>query len=110
MIYAGDEFGNSQNGNNNAYCQDNETGWLDWSALRKNRKFYNFICTLINFRHNHKVLHIEKNLSRVIISILDFLIFLITEARRGILRWSIITDISEYCFAADMPKKMKISI
>lgn len=62
MIYAGDEFGNSQNGNNNAYCQDNETGWLDWSALRKNRKFYNFICTLINFRHNHKVLHIEKEL------------------------------------------------
>lgn len=62
MIYAGDEFGNSQNGNNNAYCQDNETGWVDWSALKKNRKFYNFICDLINFRHSHKVLHIEKEL------------------------------------------------
>ena len=36
MLLAGDEFGNSQGGNNNAYAQDNETGWLDWSvALEK---------------------------------------------------------------------------
>ena len=36
MIYGGDEFGNSQNGNNNAYCQDNQVGWIDWKALKKN--------------------------------------------------------------------------
>ena len=36
MIFSGDEFGNSQGGNNNPYCQDNETGWVDWKALDKN--------------------------------------------------------------------------
>ena len=34
MLQAGDEFGRSQHGNNNAYCQDNETSWVDWSATR----------------------------------------------------------------------------
>lgn len=62
MIYMGDEFGNSQNGNNNAYCQDNEIGWLDWSALNKNRKFYTFVKQMIEFRVNHKILHMEKEL------------------------------------------------
>ena len=36
LLLAGDEVGNSQNGNNNAYCQDNEIGWVDWSALGRN--------------------------------------------------------------------------
>jgi glycogen operon protein len=35
LLLAGDEVGNSQNGNNNAYCQDNETGWVDWSGLKR---------------------------------------------------------------------------
>ena len=35
LLLAGDEVGNSQNGNNNAYCQDNPVGWVDWSALGK---------------------------------------------------------------------------
>src|SRR5262249_35965923 len=35
LVLAGDEVGNSQGGNNNAYCQDNEVGWVDWSALGK---------------------------------------------------------------------------
>lgn len=35
MILAGDEFGNSQRGNNNPYCQDNETSWLEWNGLKK---------------------------------------------------------------------------
>ncbi len=39
MFFAGDEFGNSQSGNNNAYCQDNEISWLDWGLLEKNRVF-----------------------------------------------------------------------
>ena len=40
MIYGGDEFGNSQEGNNNAYCQDNPIGWVDWGAFRKNSRLW----------------------------------------------------------------------
>lgn len=57
LIYAGDEFGNSQNGNNNAYCQDNETGWVNWNAKTKNEEFYAFVKELIVFRKQHKALH-----------------------------------------------------
>ncbi len=57
MIYAGDEFGNSQGGNNNAYCQDNDTGWIDWSALNRNRKFNEFVKSMIAFRKEHRSLH-----------------------------------------------------
>lgn len=60
LIYAGDEFGNSQSGNNNAYCQDNEIGWTDWSALKRNRKFFEFVKELIDFRKSHKVLRMKK--------------------------------------------------
>jgi glycogen operon protein len=38
LLLAGDEFGNSQSGNNNAYCQDNPIGWVDWSALGRNEE------------------------------------------------------------------------
>lgn len=62
LIYSGDEFGNSQNGNNNAYCQDNETGWVDWSVLNKNRKFFNYVTELIEFRKSHHILHTAKEL------------------------------------------------
>jgi glycogen operon protein len=54
MILAGDEFGNSQNGNNNAYCQDNEIGWLDWSTADRN--FLEFARNLIAFRKAHPIL------------------------------------------------------
>ncbi len=60
LIYGGDEFGNSQNGNNNAYCQDNEIGWTDWSAMKRNRKFFEFVKDLIAFRKKHPALHFEK--------------------------------------------------
>ena len=39
-LLAGDEFGNSQGGNNNVYCQDNETGWVDWSRLEREKSFF----------------------------------------------------------------------
>lgn len=55
MLLAGDEFGNSQNGNNNAYCQDNEISWLNWSDLKKNENRYNFVKELIAFRKQNKV-------------------------------------------------------
>lgn len=60
MIYGGDEFGNSQNGNNNAWCQDNPTGWIDWKALKKNLKLQEFVKEAVAFRKNHPVLHMER--------------------------------------------------
>ncbi|MGN1015125.1 MAG: glycogen debranching protein GlgX [Butyricicoccus sp.] len=56
MILAGDEFGNTQFGNNNAYCQDNEISWLDWSLLEKNRDLYEFTRYMIHFRRRHSIL------------------------------------------------------
>lgn len=55
MILAGDEFCNSQFGNNNAYCQDNEISWLDWSLLEKNRSIFEFYKNLIAFRKQHPI-------------------------------------------------------
>lgn len=56
MFLAGDEFGNTQFGNNNSYCQDNETSWLDWSLLDKNRELFKFFQFMINYRHKHPVI------------------------------------------------------
>ncbi|MCR5671836.1 MAG: hypothetical protein K6G10_12585 [Butyrivibrio sp.] len=57
MIFGGDEFGNSQGGNNNPYCQDNETGWVDWKAFDKNKEIYDYVKLLIRFRKEHSLLH-----------------------------------------------------
>lgn len=56
MFFAGDEFGNSQSGNNNAYCQDNEISWLDWGVLEKNRDFFEFFKFMIHYRLKHPVI------------------------------------------------------
>lgn len=56
MILAGDEMGNTQWGNNNAYCQDNEISWLDWRLLDKNQEIFDFTKRMIAFRHAHPVL------------------------------------------------------
>ena len=56
MILAGDEFCNSQGGNNNAYCQDNLISWLDWSNLDEHPSVFNFFKTIIAFRKKHPVL------------------------------------------------------
>lgn len=53
MLLSGDEFGNTQTGNNNAYCQDNEISWLDWSNLTKNKDLFEFVKKLIQLRHRH---------------------------------------------------------
>ena len=53
MILGGDEMGRTQGGNNNAYCQDNEISWYDWSLLRKNAAFYHFVKEIIAFRRRH---------------------------------------------------------
>lgn len=56
MFLAGDEFANSQFGNNNSYCQDNEISWLDWSDLEKNKDLYEFFRYMIQFRKDHPIL------------------------------------------------------
>lgn len=59
MILSGDEFANSQFGNNNSYCQDNEISWLNWDDLKKNHKFFEFYCGMIAFRKKHRVISRE---------------------------------------------------
>lgn len=54
MILAGDEFGRSQQGNNNAWCQDNPTSWLDWSLLRTNAELFRFFRSCIALRRKHR--------------------------------------------------------
>ncbi|MBP5362801.1 MAG: glycogen debranching protein GlgX [Ruminococcus sp.] len=56
MLLSGDEFMNTQYGNNNAYCQDNIISWLDWSRLEENRDIFEFFSKLIAFRKEHPVL------------------------------------------------------
>ena len=59
MILAGDEFGRTQGGNNNAYCQDNESSWLDWRLLEANADLCRFFRLLIQFRREHWLLRRE---------------------------------------------------
>ena len=56
MFLAGDEFCNTQFGNNNAYCQDNIISWLDWSFLDKYREIHDFARFMIHFRADHPVM------------------------------------------------------
>ncbi len=60
MILSGDEFGNTQFGNNNAYCQDNEISWLDWSYIEKNEDIFEYTKRLIAFRRKHPVLRANE--------------------------------------------------
>ena len=57
LIHAGDEFGQSRLGNNNPYCQDNPTNWLDWRLIERNRELYDFARYAIQFRKQHPVFH-----------------------------------------------------
>lgn len=60
LLLAGDEFGNSQNGNNNAYCQDNDISWLNWNQKRVNHDLFEFAKHVIGFRKAHPVFHMPK--------------------------------------------------
>ncbi len=61
MFLAGDEFCNTQFGNNNAYCQDNLTSWLDWRLLEKNQEIFRFFQYMIKLRKEYRIL--RTNLS-----------------------------------------------
>jgi len=62
MLLAGDELGRSQQGNNNAWCQDNPISWLDWGLLEEHGDLYRFVRTLIRFRRAHNSLHRSRYL------------------------------------------------
>ena len=70
MLLAGDEFGRTQNGNNNAYCQDSPIGWVDWSLLadadqpeKPGNKLYEFVQKLQRLRHDYPILRRERFLT-----------------------------------------------
>lgn len=65
LIYQGDEFGNSQNGNNNAYAMDNEIGWVNWKVGSIGKELREFVKTAIAFRKAHPILHMTKPMRMV---------------------------------------------
>lgn len=60
LLLSGDEFGNSQQGNNNPYCQDNEISWLNWELADSNRDLLEFVKGIIRFRKAHPMFHLPK--------------------------------------------------
>lgn len=65
MIYGGDEFANSQDGNNNAWCQDNPIGWTDWKNAGKQEALTSFVKEAIAFRKEHPILHMPSEMRGV---------------------------------------------
>ncbi len=57
LFFMGDEFANTQQGNNNPYCQDNEMAWLDWGDIETNRAWYETVKGLIAFRKEYRLFH-----------------------------------------------------
>ncbi len=60
LLLAGDEFANSQQGNNNCYCQDNKTGWVNWRSEKTNQAYAKFVRQMIAFRRAHPILSCAK--------------------------------------------------
>jgi glycogen operon protein len=63
MLVAGDEFARTQQGNNNAYCQDNEISWVDWTLANRNYDQVNFVRTLTHLRSKYPILRRSRFLS-----------------------------------------------
>lgn len=62
LLYSGDEFANTQEGNNNPYCQDNPIGWIKWNLRNSNKELLEYIKALIAFRKAHSVFHAKEPL------------------------------------------------
>ncbi|MCR5430382.1 MAG: hypothetical protein K6E58_04045 [Eubacterium sp.] len=65
MIYAGDEMCNSQKGNNNPYCLDNEISWTNWNTTAIAKEIFEFTKSLIEFRKANKVLHLSEETKQI---------------------------------------------
>lgn len=90
LLLAGDEFLQSTDGNNNCYCQDNETYYLDWSLVKKNESMVSFVKLLIDLRKEHPILH-----KREAFSFMDYLSIGIPDVSfHSIKAW--ITDYTPY--------------
>lgn len=63
MLLMGDEYGHTRQGNNNAWCQDNELNWFLWDTLEQHKDFYRFYRGLIHFRHQHPILRQNRFLT-----------------------------------------------
>ncbi len=63
MVLAGDEFGRTQGGNNNAYCQDNEVGWVNWKLEDKGKALVDFVRRLTHLRHKYPILRRNRFLT-----------------------------------------------
>jgi len=63
LLQAGDEFLNTQLGNNNAYCQDNEIGWVNWKATKAGKEYQQFVKECIAFRKAHPIFNLSKPLT-----------------------------------------------
>lgn len=62
MLLAGDELGRTKGGNNNAWCQDNETSWINWKLNTRRSELLRFVIELIKFRKEHRIFHMPKQL------------------------------------------------
>ncbi len=62
LIFMGDEFGNSQRGNNNPYCQDSAVTWLDWRGIERNAELHAFWKLLVGFRRRNPILRPQREL------------------------------------------------
>lgn len=62
LLYSGDEFANTQEGNNNPYCQDNPIGWIKWNLQKSNKELLEYVKSLIAFRKAHSVFHAKEPL------------------------------------------------
>jgi glycogen operon protein len=71
MLLAGDEFGRTQGGNNNAYCQDNEISWVDWSLAERNASLVKFVRGLCALRYKYRVLRRNLFLDGEHVDVLD---------------------------------------
>lgn len=65
VLLAGDEFGNSADGNNNPYCQDNAVSWLNWKQTAGKNQLHEFVKNLIAFRRQHPILHMEEQMRQM---------------------------------------------
>ncbi len=59
-FFMGDEFGRTQKGNNNPYCQDNAVTWVNWNDREKNRDLYTYVQELIRLRKAHSIFHLQQ--------------------------------------------------
>ena len=62
LLYSGDEFGNTQDGNNNPYCQDNAVAWIKWNQMESGRELLDYTKALIALRRAHPILHSREPL------------------------------------------------